>query len=674
MKRGLIAVACCGLLLSPTALGHGGTYRGPGDIVPPGGLGGGPGGGSAPPTPPSPGQPGPGPNKPGPGVTPGQGPVGVGPGPGPAATADVQLEDHDQWSYWWEFNKHSYLNLRERLADARVRTGSEGWYLGRNTRAQTTDRVSVREADRRQVVVPALLRTLAAEDHNDIVTGCLLSLAKIGDGAGEDGSSAILEVTLPYLADPNQEIAETAALALGILGHGAAAEPLLALLADDDTGRELVGGGTVDRRTRAFAAYALGLLASQSATPAVRDQVHEGLMAALEDDRVRTRDLPVAALQAMSLYQLDLLEAEQGPSLTGHLEFLLTFVTRDEVSPLVRAHVPTALARAWRARGRELGEAWRQRLLVAVLELAEGRRTDAHLRRSAVLALGELADRDGDELDARTRRFLLRDLPKLGDRQARRFGLIAMAQVAARRGTDDAGLDELRSELLRQMSRGKSGMREWAALSLGLFGHLAPEEFGDDLERALGAALEAQRGPKIGAYAVAAGLVDAEALVPAMLEKLDDLTDDDARGYLALGLGMIGDPATIVRLENLVADATYRSGLLRQAAIGLGMAGGRESARLLVDSLDRSTALSAQAAIAGALGIVGDRTSLVPLVGILEDEDRPDLARGLAAAALGNVCDARLLPWNEPITRDINYRAATETLTGQGGKGILDIL
>lgn len=45
----------------------------------------------------------------------------------------------------------------------------------------------------------------------------------------------------------------------------------------------------------------------------------------------------------------------------------------------------------------------------------------------------------------------------------------------------------------------------------------------------------------------------------------------------------------------------------------------------------------------------------------------------LCAAALGNVCDPRPLPWNTPLRDYANYRGAIEALW-DGSAGILDIL
>jgi hypothetical protein len=60
---------------------------------------------------------------------------------------------------------------------------------------------------------------------------------------------------------------------------------------------------------------------------------------------------------------------------------------------------------------------------------------------------------------------------------------------------------------------------------------------------------------------------------------------------------------------------------------------------------------------------------------MLQNDTLLPRARGFAAAALGIVADKEALPWNSKIAADLNYRAATETLTSVNtGTGILDIL
>ncbi|MBI5361635.1 MAG: hypothetical protein HZA53_00560 [Planctomycetes bacterium] len=91
--------------------------------------------------------------------------------------------------------------------------------------------------------------------------------------------------------------------------------------------------------------------------------------------------------------------------------------------------------------------------------------------------------------------------------------------------------------------------------------------------------------------------------------------------------------------------------------------------------LAEARGLSAQAAIASALGFIGDARAVDPLVRMLQQGERiTDSARGYAAVALGIVADKELLPWNAKLSVGINYRANTTTLTGEGGTGVLDIL
>ena len=145
MRRLLISVsALAGLLglLTLTAYGHGGQYRGPGDVVPPN-LGG--SGDTNPP-----GNPG-GPGTPGPGAPPSTGRPNVGTGGGPAVPGAVQGgagrartgnvgtrrgggEGFEQWEFWWEYNKEPYLNLRQRLNQIN-QTGSAAVQLGRGNKA-----------------------------------------------------------------------------------------------------------------------------------------------------------------------------------------------------------------------------------------------------------------------------------------------------------------------------------------------------------------------------------------------------------------------------------------------------------------------------------------------------------------------------------------------------------
>ncbi|MEE8469259.1 MAG: hypothetical protein V3T22_12435, partial [Planctomycetota bacterium] len=199
-------------LVAPAAESHGGTYRGPGDTVPPGGGGGGGGGGVTTPGPTGPGRPAGG----GPANAPTTGGArpgtpGLGPGVAPTTGGADMGPDLTAWDFWWAFNRDPYLDLRSKVHADGIHTGSAEFYLGRGTQAQAKDRYRPTQRDIRQRVVPALERALATERNNDIVTGALIALAKIGDVVSEDGKSEFQEIIVEFLKDSNQEVAETAA-------------------------------------------------------------------------------------------------------------------------------------------------------------------------------------------------------------------------------------------------------------------------------------------------------------------------------------------------------------------------------------------------------------------------------------------------------------------------------
>ncbi len=95
----------------------------------------------------------------------------------------------------------------------------------------------------------------------------------------------------------------------------------------------------------------------------------------------------------------------------------------------------------------------------------------------------------------------------------------------------------------------------------------------------------------------------------------------------------------------------------------------------LIDTIEAhgGQSLGKMSAVASALGLVGDRRAITPLVEVMADESLSDLTRAFAAVALGGVADKEPLPWNAKLAAHANYRAAVETLT-DGANGILDIL
>ncbi len=691
MKKLLLATALMAggsLCLQTSVFAHGGQYRGPGDTVPPGGGGSG-GGGPTTPGPGGPSSPGPsGPSTPGPGG-PGT-PGGGGPAGGPLTGGGGGDVDLTAWTFWWEFNKEPYLNLKSFIHSTSTTTGSDGWFLGSGQKQQGKDSLRPTEEQIRQKVVPALLRALESETNNDIVTGCLIALAKIGDAADESGESAFEQVIKKRLPDPVQEISETAAVALGILANDKSIDILEALLADAAAGRTAVGATEVNYRTRAFAAYGLGLIGARTGSEPNRQRIVDILSKAIEADNTKSRDLRVSCLIALGLVPLDagkgtVTEGEAlnpAASREAQLEYLYQFLLDEENHYLVRAHCPMAMVRLLDKLPAEKYEAWKEKIATDLIERCSKRSKDQNeVQQSAVLALGLLGDCDDGETDQKIREALEAVPKDLSDQQSRNFAMIAAAKASGKPGSGDTkGIEQASKFLLDQLSKGGQLIKPWAAIGIGVMGRMLNDaqvnhEAVPTMTAALRASFDEEKNPpRVGAYSIALGILrDAEAAA-LLRDKLARVSDDEARGYMSVALGLINDRDSVVQIQQIVTESKYRPELLKQAAISLGLLGDKDLVPKLIDMLNEAKGLATQAALSSALGFIGDQRSIDPLVAMLENKELTARARGFAAVALGIVADKEPLPWNTKISVDLNYRASTETLNDQAGTGILNIL
>ncbi len=698
MKKLILASALftgCTLGLQGLAFGHGGTYAGPGDTVPPGGGGGGGGGGPTSPGPSGPSAPGPsGPSTPspsGPGSPGGapSGPSSTGPttgGGGGSATPDL-----NQWTFWWEFNKQPYINLKAAIHSGGPASGSGDFFLGHGEQNQAKDSLRPSEADIRQKVVPALLNALKTENNNDIVTGCLIALAKIGDEeTSEDNESAFEKEIANFLKDSNQEISETAAVSLGILANPKSIPTLQQLVLDTPDGRKLVGQSTeVPYRTRAFACYALGLIGARAPLNEDRQKVAQLLWEVLQNDQARSRDVKVAALIALGLVKIDdkvldpPAEGEKHPvsaSRATLIDAVLTYLQNDEHEFLVRAHAPVTVARL--AEGTESYEEHKAKVAKELLWRFDKKKSKEQneVLQSCAIALGLLADSDQDELDKEIRKALLES--DVSDLQTQYYTQIALAHAAGKRGDGEEGflkgLEEVKKHLGKGLGSRKGDERAWYALAIGVLGDMLTDagEVGKlNLEVQLRELLQDSKTPsEVGAYAIALGILkDLESEEP-MLAKLREMREEEARGYLCVGLGLMNASAAIDEIQKIIKESKYRADLLKQAAIALGLLGDKKLVDDLIAMLQESTSLATQASLSTALGFIGDARSIDPLVQMLADKSITERARGFAAVALGIVADKEPLPWNTKIAVDLNYRASTETLNSQEGTGIINIL
>ncbi len=690
MRTSVLPMVCSAVLLAllpETGLAHGGQYRGPADVVPPG-AGGRGGSGPAGPVTGGPGTPG-APTPGGP-VTPGAagpgtgGPGGPGGGrPGQTGRGGVELtEDMTDWRFWWEFNKDPFIRLKDAVQQGGAQTGSDDFHLGGTRRKAARDSLKPTEEQILGEILPALKKAIDSTKQRDINSSCMVAMAKVGK---DHSDFKLIDVFTPRLKDGDQELRETAALSIGIaaIADGAELETLVGLALDNETGKRL-SGGSVDNRTRAFATYGIGLLVHGKTNLKLKAEAFAALKTLVDDDGMSNRDVKVAAIHAIGLLNIDgSASAEAKVLLDQALETLEAYYGK-KLGPgqqLIQAHVPTAIAKLIGKR-HERAEHYKQLFAKDLLEKGEVKRSSHDIARSCVLALGKLAlpydskDDQGNP-DHEYSKVLLECYQKHKDLQTRFFSVLALGQI---------GGEQNRAALLKAFdSAGKSQEKPWVAMGLGVYSFFEYETQkaagAIELEREIGATLlrafKSDKDPNLrGALAVAMGLNQTTEAADAMVSMLlSSVAQEELAGYLCIGLALMNHTRAVPDIKSVVDQAARRTKLLQQAAVALGKLGDKSVADQLQKLMtDGEPNLAKLSAIASALGFIGDSRTIAPLRRMLFDEQLGDLSRAFAAVALGGVADKEPLPWNSKIGVDSNYRASVETLTSGFGTGILDIL
>lgn len=665
--------------------GGGGITGGGGGYTPPGGSGGG-GiyGGPATPGPKPPSAPGPsgrGGARPTPGPHP---PAAPKAGPSVPATPAARSADISTWDWWWVYNRDPYLDLKERvLAGAPVTTGDD-FFLGNGTRsADETHAPS--ETTMNTKVAPALQRAIEEESSDRLLCDAMVALAKLHPGYVPVGGVTMAELFVRHLAHPNRKVVESAIVALGMMGDGASASILCDIAADDEAARRLLGCEQVPTHSRALAALAVGLVANRCGVEDVRRYVVFRLASIIERDKQASPDLFVGCITSIGLTPLAPLRGaiEAGmtlspaASLEGEVLFLAELLADRGREQYVRAHVPKALGLLVRGTDGVAKEYATEVLLDVLL----GRKKDkAPVRHGVTEALGLVGDSDADELDVRIREAL-RASARDGDAHQRQLSMISIALASSRPGAGTGsrfeGLTGERSYLLKQLAKGQSRLRPWAALALGLQAYHAQkngEAVPAEILLALRESMADVGSPEdVGAWCIALGLSGDTEAVPELLKRLEDLNGDLPLGQVAISLGLLGDSAAIEPLRAMVEDATFRPDLLRESAIGLALLGDRQVTERLIEVLAAHDSMAIKSAATVALGYVADRRAVDPLVRLVSDPDQMEVTRAYAAIAVGIVCERDRLPWPALYSNHFNYEAATATLISGDGNGILNL-
>jgi hypothetical protein len=529
--------------------------------------------------------------------------------------------------------------------------------------------------------VPTLLAILEGDEATSVISSATMSIAKIGAEACGDRAGAVDAALRGLLDEGNQEISETAALCLGLFGRVESTLELTGLLADAERGRELVGGGKVATRTRAFAAYGLGQLARRVERAEITSFVAQALVVAV-DNKSTPDEVALAALNALTILPLagsKKLEASDvrvsaSSSRTALVRWLGEKCKSSELSDRVRAHAPRAMAIQASRGSAEL----RDEAAGLLIEILGAARVDRELRYGAVMALG-LLGHAGPEA-AYIRESLMRAFSK-GDSTERHLALMSLGQLTSRPGPAPLcaweSADEVEAFLRSQLSRGKSRAKPWVALALGVqgAGQLSHERvLNDETRDALRTMSRECKSPAdAGAYAISIGLRSDIGAAELLCERLASFADEQSRGDLSLALGLLGEVGNVPALQEIFSDAVYQPHLFSRVVIALTLCGDKSLVSTLVKEMDATKSSSVRAVHAWALGLVGDARAIEPLVELLKDEEQTTLLRIQVANGLGFVCDQGELPWSTSLKQAANYVTRAETLLGGSPSGVLEI-
>ena len=596
---------------------------------------------------------------------------------GPASgVAGVQAIDLTTWEYWWLYNKEAYLDVKRHIEASAVRSGPDAAAES----ARAWDEVGER-------ILPEIVTALQSNTDYDPRMASLIALARMCDGGVRRRASDVATLCKERQNDPNRTVAEASIMALGILGSEATVPELCALLRDTPDARRKLGGREVPERTRAFAALSLGLLGARTTNEDVRRYAVHSLTAQLSEPNAATPDTHAACSIALGLVPLGATSTEDSGASTSpagrasdqkgclapdahatvELDLLLGLLKNPKAPTYVRAHLPQSLARlASPGSGHE-------KVVRALLDRLADPTEKAEIVQGCALALGTLSDAGADKLDVDVRGALTR-LADEGDVQARCFALIALAQNAGR--GEGPGLEATRTRLTQGIEAGRSRERTWSALALGVLEHsrrgkgATHEASAATLVRAL---KDARAPEEVGAFAIGCGLAGVRAATPLLIERLSQVKEARALGYVQVALGLLDAPEALSPLNAMLAESRLCSEKLPQTALALTLLEDPLLVPNLIALLGEGTSQSTIGAAASALGAVGDRRAVEPLLALLHDAKNTPATHAAAIAALGRICDRDRLPWQHAVSIGLNYRAMTATLSAEDRGGLLDL-
>jgi len=539
---------------------------------------------------------------------------------GTSSTA-VRWED---WEIWWRYNAAPFLKLKENLF--RVIDLYSGPFpppkppdTGRPTRSLVRERV-----------IPRIQSMLEADDAAIRESACV--------ALGQTGGAAEVPALTRMIRDPEREVREAAVVGLGLLQCQESIPPLLDVLDADRKGVVLCGGGKPTWDLRAMAATSLGLC-GDAETGQVKDALKRWTGHRAGPSLRNSATIALGLLKGDRDYCADL------------VSFLKDLASQSEGVDVARAHAVVALSRIISRNGLRTDSettAW-----VAKLVPSD---SSKHVRRSAVIALGILLR--GNHTDQNALNVLRRAfLEDQRDTMLRGFAAIALGRIGGKTAYDML-LDRVQREETNDV---------YPAIGLAIRCAILRDRKDDEkaaLRRtrgldALRAAFKRCKDPRIkGGIAIALGIArdyEAGSNLRDAFRKSEDVA---LRGYLAVSMGMVQYPIAVEDLKAALRESSDLPLLQMHVATGLGIMGCRDSPFLLLKMLRERRSDRQLCSILSALGQIGERYTLQPVIELMTDESASASVRACATRSLGRVCDDDDIPVLSQIFTNFNYAAA----------------
>jgi HEAT repeat protein len=471
-------------------------------------------------------------------------------------------------------------------------------------------------------VMPALLARLETEEDGGALAEAVLALGRMTRAPYQQ---PVTEALIPLLADDDARVAESAAVALGLLGSDDGRDVLYDLSTCSQAGHKLSGRSSVPDSLRITSTLALGLLGDESSSPRLRDLAEGGLNAG--------SDLRASAILALGVL---------GPADDDGTAPWLEEWSQDRRLPLnLQVSLATTLGRVQHAGA-----------VAALMDILGDRDADSPTRQAAVASLGQAATlEDGKAVDA-----LIKSYKKSKDAGTRQLALLSLARLA----TGDAeskgaqgerrDIDKLVRKELRKPSRSLD--RPFTALAAGLLLRGRPELRQDMGPILLDAYEDASDPNQRGAYALGLGLAHMADGAEVLRADLEDTRDADLAGHLAVALGLLGDgDAAPLLQERLVASGQSRS-VREDLATGLRLMDDGDTLPLLAGAYRDASNGADRAGLAAALGALRHAGGVDPLLSVCADDDLDSSSRASAYAALGRLAETTAAPFGSRFTRD----------------------